>query len=417
MDNKKTIKILFGILVFALLFFISTISNAETSVTRDVYSNNGSMKFYFTGLTLDTNHEYSFGLTKTSAAEVETWYQITDYTESTATIDLQTTTSKIRTVINAVDTGYITIKDITDDEIILESYGVNLKIPYLKVTNYTVIPNGKDLFSQNIQMALRCASNSTPYYQYEKITDQIIIDKYKEIKAKNGDVMELESMLKTTAPSSNWTTWEYWNGYDSFNGMNGFGYTQRNVSAPDNGLYYMWVYFSGNNLKDIYGYILVDNLEDDVALEGISITSTAAIKVGNTQTLTVTFNPSGATNKIVTWSSSDETVAKVNNAGVVTGVSVGSAIITAVSEDGNYKATSTVTVTEASSSNENTNSNTNTNTNININTNSSSSADTTVASGNLPKAGKEVALAIVILAISIMAVIGYIKVKEYNDIK
>ena len=77
--------------------------------------------------------------------------------------------------------------------------------------------------------------------------------------------MELESLLKTTAPISNWNTWGYWNGYDSFTGMNGYGYTQRNVSVPDSGLYYMWVYFSGNGLKNVYGYILVDNLQPDIA--------------------------------------------------------------------------------------------------------------------------------------------------------
>ncbi len=31
----------------------------------------------------------------------------------------------------------------------------------------------------------------------------------------------------------------------------------------------MWIYFSGTGLKNIYGYILVDNLEPDIALEGI----------------------------------------------------------------------------------------------------------------------------------------------------
>lgn len=344
----KTKKIIIALMLLLGVLLIPNMVNAAVDVTRNVYSNNGSMKFNFTGLTLDKTHEYEYGLTKTAAAEVKTWHLIAEYTETTAVVDVMTTTSDLRNVINAVDTGYITIKDKTLDTVVLQPYSVDLKTPYLNVTNYTVIPNGKDLNSANIQIALRCASNSKAYYQYEKITDQNIINKYKEIKARNGDVMELESMLKTTAPSSNWTTWGYWNGHDYSAGMNGFGYTQRNVSAPDSGLYYMWVYFSGNNLKNIYGYILVDNLQPEIAVEGISLPATKTIKLGETLTLTPTFNPSNATNKIVTWTSSDETVATVDNAGKITPKKVGSTIITVTSQDGNKKATCTVTVTSSS---------------------------------------------------------------------
>lgn len=346
----KNKKILLMILLVLLLIFLPNMVKATVECTRNIYSNNGSMKFTFTGLTLDTTHEYEFGLTKTAAAEVEKWSLITEYTESTAIIDVMTTTTYLRNVINAVDTGYITLRDKTENTVVLQPYSVNLKIPFLNVTNYTVIPNGKDLDANNsnIQVALRCASNSDAYYQYEKITDTNIINKYKEIKSKNGNIMELKSMLKTTVPSSNWTLWKYWNGYDSFAGMNGYGYPQRTVSVPENGLYYMWLYFSANGLKNIYGYILVDNLQPEIELESITLPSTKTIELDKTLTLTPSFNPSNATNKIVTWSSSDETVATVDNAGKVTGKKIGSAIITVTSQEGNKKASCTVTVVNQS---------------------------------------------------------------------
>ena len=153
---KNLITLLF---IAILLFILPTASNANTevSVTRNIYSNNASMKFNFSGLTLDTTHEYEFGLTRTAAAEVENWYLITEYTASTATVDIMTTTDKLREVINAVDTGYVTIKDKTSDTIVLQPYGVDLKIPYLKLTNYTVIPNGKKFGhneNEGIQIAL-----------------------------------------------------------------------------------------------------------------------------------------------------------------------------------------------------------------------------------------------------------------------
>ena len=413
-----------------ILFILPNISNAAVDVTRNIYSNNGSMKFNFTGLSLETTHEYEYGLTKTAAAEVGTWHLITEYTESTAVIDVMTTTKDLRDVINAVDTGYITIKDKTSDTVILQPYSVNLKTPFLNVTNYTVIPNGKDLDAANIQIALRCASNSEAYYQYEKITDQNIINKYKEIKEQNGDVMELESMLKATPPNSNWSTWGYWNGYDSFAGMNGYGYTQRNVSVPDNGLYYMWVYFSGNGLKNVYGYILVDNLQPDIALESISLPKTEKVELGKTLTLTPTFNPSNATNKIVTWSSSDESVATIDNGGKITPKKIGSTIITVTSQDGNKKATCTVTVIETSSNNNN-NGNTNNggttndgNTNNGGTTNDGTSnnsgtdekKDNTMASGKLPQTGIGVGLIPIIVLLIGGSILAYIKYSKFRGI-
>lgn len=161
------------IAIFAILLLIPNVVNAaDVSVTRNIYSNNGSMKFEFKGLTLDKTHEYEFGLTKTVAAEVLTWHLITEYTETTAVVDVTTTTKDLRDVINVVDTGYITIKDKTTDTVVLQPYSVNLKTPYLRVANYTVLNNGKQFNSSStdcIQIALRCASNSEAYYQYEKL--------------------------------------------------------------------------------------------------------------------------------------------------------------------------------------------------------------------------------------------------------
>ena len=259
---KKVKGLIMVLFVMIILFIIPNVSKGAVNVTRNIYSNNGSMKFEFTGITLDKTHLYEFGMAKLEASEIEKWYDITEYTENTATVNVTTTTPELRDVINAVDTGYITIRDKADESIVVNKYNVDLKIPYLQLTNYTVVPNGKVLdgsTDNNIQIALRNAYNSKAYYQYEKITDTNIINKYKEIKGKNGDFSSLQSILKTTVPTSNWQLWGYWNGHSS-SGMEGYGYPTRTVSAPSSGLYYMWVYFSGNNLKNVYGYILVDNL-------------------------------------------------------------------------------------------------------------------------------------------------------------
>ena len=64
---------------------------------------------------------------------------------------------------------------------------------------------------------------------------------------------------------------------------------------------------------------------------------------GDSETLTATVEPSNATNKNVTWSSSDPSVATVAN-GVVTAVGAGTATITVTTEDGGKTAICTVTV-------------------------------------------------------------------------
>ena len=83
-----------------------------------------------------------------------------------------------------------------------------------------------------------------------------------------------------------------------------------------------------------------------VAVTGVTLDKTStSITVGETETLTATVSPADATNKAVTWSSSDASVASVAD-GVVTANKVGTATITATSAaDSTKKASCTVTVT------------------------------------------------------------------------
>ena len=86
---------------------------------------------------------------------------------------------------------------------------------------------------------------------------------------------------------------------------------------------------------------------DSEPVTGVTIyPKTASITVYGTATLTATVLPDNATNKAVTWDSSNEAVAKVTN-GVVTGVSTGTATITVTTVDGNFTDTCEVTVTDS----------------------------------------------------------------------
>ena len=94
-----------------------------------------------------------------------------------------------------------------------------------------------------------------------------------------------------------------------------------------------------------YGSCTVTVIAPTVSVTGVSLDKTAMeIGVGGTGTLTATVTPSNATNKAVSWSSSNPSVATVNSSGVVTGVNAGTTTIKVTTSDGGYIATCQVTV-------------------------------------------------------------------------
>ena len=89
---------------------------------------------------------------------------------------------------------------------------------------------------------------------------------------------------------------------------------------------------------------LENQQSETVKVTGISLNNnTLTLNTGDTNVLTATVLPSNATNKNVTWTTNNSSVASVSN-GVVTGLSTGTATIRATTEDGGYSATCTVTV-------------------------------------------------------------------------
>ena len=83
---------------------------------------------------------------------------------------------------------------------------------------------------------------------------------------------------------------------------------------------------------------------DVIAVAGVTLGKTSLeLTEGDEITLTVTINPANATNKNVTWNSSDSSVASVSD-GRVTAVKAGTATITVTTEDGGKIATCEVKV-------------------------------------------------------------------------
>ena len=110
-----------------------------------------------------------------------------------------------------------------------------------------------------------------------------------------------------------------------------------NVVNPSEEKIYSFCYGSGYDREVFTGI-------QTVAVTGVSLNaSSGELTVNGQTTLTATVEPSNATNKTVTWTSSAPTVASVSN-GVVTALAPGSAKITVKTADGGFTAEYALTV-------------------------------------------------------------------------
>ena len=90
----------------------------------------------------------------------------------------------------------------------------------------------------------------------------------------------------------------------------------------------------------------------NVSVTGVTLNKTTLkLTKGTSETLTATIAPTNATNKKVTWASSNAAVATVDASGKVTGVAKGTATITVTTEDGGHTATCAVEVADTKNGN------------------------------------------------------------------
>ncbi|MFQ9147992.1 MAG: leucine-rich repeat protein [Eubacteriales bacterium] len=86
---------------------------------------------------------------------------------------------------------------------------------------------------------------------------------------------------------------------------------------------------------------------EEKEIESVTLPTTLELRVGETSTLTASVLPKDASDKTLTWSSSDENVATVDENGKVTAVKAGNAVITATASN-NVSASCELTVAEIS---------------------------------------------------------------------
>jgi len=177
------------------------------------------------------------------------------------------------------------------------------------------------------------------YEQLKNKYDSKKADYNAKVKQKEEKVDKIEKEIKELIPGyveSNWVQTT-----DNKINVDLSGFSGEKV-------FVVWVKLDSNG-KISYNeeiYTMTGSKSADVAVTAVSLNESAiTIKEESNYILTATITPANATNKNVEWNSDNEKVATVEN-GKVTGVSEGTATITAKTKDGGFSATCKVTVSK-----------------------------------------------------------------------
>ena len=142
-----------------------------------------------------------------------------------------------------------------------------------------------------------------------------------------------------------------------------------------------------------------------------------SLEVGDTSNLVATINPTDATNKNVTWTSSDESVATISDSGIITAISKGTTNITVTTVDGNFSATCKLTVTEKTNTDDDIYKDNIPGTDDSTNIKTDNIKDYTTANKVLPFTGNTIAILISIALLGAIMLVIFIKLRSLKDVK
>lgn len=182
-------------------------------------------------------------------------------------------------------------------------------------------------------------SVNDPYINIEKLQFT-----QKEISLTKGGTKKLEYALSPENAVNKNVTWSSSDPDIAKVDQNG------NVTAVAVGSAYIFAIAKGSDamVYPLVGdYCIVNVTDEEVKVSEISInTAKKEMFIGDEDILTATVLPDNATNKNVIWKTSNESVLVVDQTGKIKAVSVGMAVITVSSEDGQVSDECTVTVKE-----------------------------------------------------------------------
>ncbi|UII27898.1 glycoside hydrolase family 9 protein [Fulvivirga maritima] len=190
--------------------------------------------------------------------------------------------------------------------------------------DYVVSTNNGGVASYTPLMAWDASSNI--YYTEVSLNSDIFL--WPGGQGESRQEVQMRVRLPYEAPSSAWDPSNDW----SYQGVNG-----TLSQSPNIPLYVDGQLAFGNEPGPV----------EPVDVTGVTVSPTSAeLRLNQSTTLTATVLPANATNKTVSWSTSDNSIATVSSTGVVTGISEGTATITVTTDEGSYAATSEITVVD-----------------------------------------------------------------------
>lgn len=149
--------------------------------------------------------------------------------------------------------------------------------------------------------------------------------------------------------------------------------------------------------------VTVEEIVHSVSVTSVSLnTNTLEMQVGDEYTLVATLNPKDASNKDVTWTSSNEKVVEVSSNGIITAKKEGTATVTVTTKDGEYQDSVKVTVIKK------------TNTDDDVYTDKDEGKDRTTVTNPLPETGETLLALGLIVIVLVLGTVSVIKFKKYN---
>ena len=256
---KKKQMIVFTLIITILLTLLpiyvqAAQDNSSIKANVEKYASDGSLRVNLSNITLDSSHQYEFGISTNQATQPEDFYTINTYTNNTCSIELTVSTYNIKEVVGATDKIYLFIKDKSNsDEMVVDALPVDITLPLLEGLNIYFENDSQSYEDWDLHVDYLYGM-TTGYYQLQKITDTNIINAYNQAMAEGKDISTIENLLTTTIPQSNW---ENLSNYSAL----GYGRKLSALKDVDDGLYYVWVQLTGKNKKTIYAYTLLEKGE------------------------------------------------------------------------------------------------------------------------------------------------------------
>ena len=312
----------------------------------------------------------SWSSSDTSVATVSSSGKVKGINPGSATITVSVSDGITRGTVTASVDVTITERTSTEQYYVITIEKNNVKYALSSHASTEMMSNSSGYEYHGLDAVEYSPDDPAPYsilWSLESVED---VENGYYIKSYNGDYLSGTYVAKPTGSSGSIGTlsvgdtqdvWIANGGFDAW-GVAGSTLQSTNSSSSSKALY-LGVTTSNNSVEFFTvrsssdstvprTSVLVepDSILEPVAVSGITLDpESLTLEAGKSAAVTANVLPENADDKTVTWTSSDETVATVNNDGRVRGVSVGTAVITATTNDGNKTANCEVTVTPSSS--------------------------------------------------------------------